>query len=142
MSKNNKKEIIKFFDDVCAKIDLHALLLDVVKHIYGVDLYTANKPYIISYTSYSRQLSMKTQSRFCDFCDCANCKDGAEWLSNASTSDGRRICDVCYVYDLCTSNNNPFGAKRNPDGPCTNKDCEHRPKIIGEWAEYENNESK
>ena len=67
---------------------------------------------------------------FCDFCDCDDCKYGNGIVStnHAQTSDGRWICDICYTYDMCTS-----GPNRNPKGPCDNKNCEHRPKIISSW---------
>jgi hypothetical protein len=68
---------------------------------------------------------------FCDFCPCESCKTGtfAHKVSHAETSDGRHICDVCYTYDLCTS-----GIGRNPNGPCDNKNCSHRPTIVSEWT--------
>lgn len=39
------------------------------------------------------------------------------------------ICEICYGYDLCMAD----GPNRNPDGPCKDKDCIHRPKLVGEW---------
>ena len=72
---------------------------------------------------------------FCDFCDCELCRDGSFYLSHAKTEDGRNICDTCFSYDLCTS-----GADRNPDGPCHEVECKHRPKIVSEWIDYEDSE--
>lgn len=70
---------------------------------------------------------------FCDYCKCKNCQEGCDWLSHAQTDNGTWICDVCYAYDLCMSP----GSNRNWKGPCDNKDCEHRPKIISKWIKYE-----
>ena len=76
----------------------------------------------------------KESGFFCDFCDCEDCRDGSELLYHASTTDNKWICDVCWTYDLCTSNNNPFGVDRNPDGPCpSNVECRHRPRLSGPW---------
>jgi len=72
---------------------------------------------------------------FCDFCTCESCTEGTKGLFHALCVDGRYICDVCYTYDLCTSDT-PGGPPRNPSGPCDNKDCIHRPKLIGEWIEF------
>ena len=69
---------------------------------------------------------------FCDFCNCDNCRYGAPWLSHAQTADGRWICNVCYSFDLCTS-----GPNRNPNGPCEDLECEHRPKIVSDWTAYQ-----
>ncbi len=69
---------------------------------------------------------------FCNFCDdCEYCEFG--WLDifnvlHAQTDDGRWICDVCFDYKVCMD-----GPNRNPDGPCKEKDCKHRPKLIGPW---------
>lgn len=65
---------------------------------------------------------------FCDFCTCENCTDGAPDLFHAQAVDGRWICDVCFLYDQCTSDDGP--APRNPNGPCDNSECEHRPRLI------------
>lgn len=65
---------------------------------------------------------------YCDFCTCRDCQFGTKYLSHAQTSDGRWICDVCYTYDLCTS-----GPTRNKNGPCEDKNCHHRPKLITGW---------
>jgi hypothetical protein len=58
---------------------------------------------------------------FCDYCNCDDCKYGADLISHAQTSDGDWICDVCYHYDVC------------PGHPCDNKDCEHRPDLVSGW---------
>jgi hypothetical protein len=55
---------------------------------------------------------------FCDYCTCTDCKNGKSYLSHAQTASGNWICDVCYTYDLC------------PNGPCADKNCSHRPKLI------------
>ena len=73
---------------------------------------------------------------FCDFCDCNDCRYGTKYLSHAQTSDGKWICDVCYTYDLCTAD----GPNRNWSGPCKNKDCQHRPTLVGEWIVAKPNE--
>jgi len=68
---------------------------------------------------------------FCDFCDCSDCKTGDNGLFkiyHANTSEGKWICDICYAYDVCTS-----GPNRSFNGPCKDKLCEHRPKLISEW---------
>lgn len=74
-------------------------------------------------------------NNFCDFCDCDDCKYGAEWLCHSECIDGRWICDVCWRYDVCTS-----GEKRSKFGPCENENgkpianCEHRPTLkTGIW---------
>lgn len=71
---------------------------------------------------------------FCDFCECEECKYGIDRLYHAQTADGSWICDVCYTYDLCTS-----GPLRNPQGPCDNKDCSHRPRIVSDWIKFKEN---
>lgn len=70
-------------------------------------------------------------ARFCNFCKCLNCRDGAPWLSHAPTEGGFWICDVCFTYDLCTS-----GPNRNPYGPCEEDECEHRPRLVGPWQKW------
>lgn len=69
---------------------------------------------------------------FCDYCPCEGCKVGEDHMSHAQTADGRWICDVCYLYDLCTAN----GPNRNWSGPCKDKNCIHRPKIVSEWVRF------
>lgn len=65
-------------------------------------------------------------ARFCDFCSCDDCKRGQDYLSHAETVDGRFICDVCYLYDLCT---------RTESMPCESDLCAHRPALkTGEWT--------
>jgi len=66
---------------------------------------------------------------FCDYCDCEDCQNGTEYISHAQTVDGKWICDVCYLYDLCTADGPKRGAL-----PCENKDCVHRPKLVSEWT--------
>lgn len=71
---------------------------------------------------------------FCDFCKCDTCRYGDSYLQHALTSDnGKYICDVCFLYDLCTSDHNPYGVARS-DNPCENKNCKHRPKILSKWT--------
>lgn len=67
---------------------------------------------------------------FCDFCSCEDCITGdcKHEIFHAKTSDDKFICDVCYTYDVCTS-----GSNRSLNGPCEDKECIHRPKIISEW---------
>ena len=67
-------------------------------------------------------------NNFCDYCSCDDCKYGSYFISHAKTLDGKQICDVCYTYDLCTS-----GPNRNSNGPCKEKNCIHRPKLISDW---------
>lgn len=74
---------------------------------------------------------------FCDYCNCPDCLEGcAHGMTHARTVDGKWICDVCWRYDVCVN------AKRklNPSqfGPCEDEwghavECEHRPKLAGEW---------
>lgn len=66
---------------------------------------------------------------FCDFCTCDNCTNGAKDLFHAETTDGRWICDVCFAYDQCTSDNNGMGKPRSPNGPCADPECEQRPRL-------------
>jgi hypothetical protein len=68
---------------------------------------------------------------FCDFCDCEDCKFGQKMLSHAETNKGTWICDICYYYDQCTN-----GPDRNPDGPCKDKLCKHRPILMGHWLKF------
>lgn len=71
---------------------------------------------------------------FCDFCECDTCKYGDGHLTHALTNDnGKYICDVCFSYDLCTSDHNPYGVPRC-DNPCDDKKCLHRPKLITGWT--------
>ena len=73
---------------------------------------------------------------FCSFCSCEQCKTGDTGIAgfkvtHAQTEDGRWICEVCYTYDVCIDAQR---AKGKVTGPCENKDCEHRPKIVTAWA--------
>lgn len=70
---------------------------------------------------------------FCDFCTCSDCQNGTERLHHAQTADGSWICEICYLYDECTT-----GPLRSSTGPCDNKDCIHRPTIVSEWTIYKN----
>lgn len=67
---------------------------------------------------------------FCDFCKCDDCVNGNDWLFHAQTSKGFWICDVCWLYDLCTS-----GPERNKNGPCEEALCPHRPALVGPWLD-------
>lgn len=60
--------------------------------------------------------------KFCDYCTCSDCQNGAKYLSHAYTANKNFICDVCYSYDVC------------PNGPCDDMNCEHRPIIISKWS--------
>lgn len=68
---------------------------------------------------------------FCDFCECENCRTGVGpkglKFQHAPTADGRWICSTCFTYDVCTS-----GPKRAAE-PCEKLDCEHRPRLAGEF---------
>jgi len=71
---------------------------------------------------------------FCDFCQCKDCKDG--WdpklkIHHAKTDNDRWICDVCYLYDLCTSGPSE---ERSTDGPCKDRNCKHRPRLVSKWS--------
>lgn len=68
---------------------------------------------------------------FCDFCNCNTCKYGETWLSHAQVEENTWICDVCYLYDLCTD-----GPEKNVLGPCENKSCIHRPKLMSKWIKF------
>lgn len=68
---------------------------------------------------------------FCDFCDCDECKFGADydWFLHAQTNEPDKwICSTCYTYDLCTSGPN------RANHPCENKECIHRPKLVTKWS--------
>ena len=69
---------------------------------------------------------------FCDYCSCQDCQLGCAYLSHAQTDTGTWICDVCYTYDLCTAH----GPNRSKNGPCKDKNCIHRPKIVSEWIRF------
>lgn len=69
---------------------------------------------------------------FCDYCYCVDCKYGTEYISHCLTANGTWICDVCYNYDVCT---NVY--KNKFLGPCEDMNCEHRPKLIGNWIKGE-----
>lgn len=69
---------------------------------------------------------------FCNYCKCEDCVHGTKYLHHAQTDRGDWICDVCWQYDQCTS-----GPNRNPNGPCDEPECEHRPKLISDWQKYE-----
>lgn len=66
---------------------------------------------------------------FCSFCSCIDCRQGNATLLHSKCADGRWICDVCYLYDVCSS-----GPDRNPDGPCSKGPCRHRPELVGEFC--------
>ena len=77
---------------------------------------------------------------FCDFCPCEECRTGGpSWhmLEHALTSDGRWICDVCYLYSVCLKS-----PERKGKGPCKERDCVHRPKIVGMWTKKEDDIDK
>ena len=65
---------------------------------------------------------------FCDYCQCSNCQNGVSDLYHALTENDKWICEICYCFDLCTS-----GPTKNPNGPCEEKDCRHRPKLKSDW---------
>lgn len=65
---------------------------------------------------------------FCDFCTCEDCQHGTKYISHAQTITGQWICDVCFLYDLCTSGPNRVNE------PCKDKECRHRPKLISDWT--------
>ena len=69
---------------------------------------------------------------FCNYCRCGDCVYGKPGLYHALTIDGDWICDVCWLYDMCTND----GPNRNRNGPCENRDCIHRPRIKGKWIKY------
>lgn len=91
-----------------------------------------NAIYVYKATKYKiNKLLGKPVRYYCDYCNCPCCKYGWEeavTIRHAPTLGGKYICDVCYEYDLCTS-----GPNRNPDGPCKDYNCEHRPRLIGEF---------
>ena len=109
-----KKSLIRTFNRTKV-IVLHDWKYNVIYTYLGVKYYIDKK-------------LGKPVHYYCNFCKCSACKYG--WIDHktyhAPTSAGGHICDVCYAYDVCTS-----GPNRNPEGPCENKDCEHRPKLIG-----------
>lgn len=73
---------------------------------------------------------------FCDFCKCSDCLNGSKYISHVETSDNKWICDVCYIYDLCMAV--PL-SQRDPNGPCKDTNCKHRPKLISEWINFKQN---
>lgn len=74
-------------------------------------------------------------TNFCDYCDCSDCQEGTKYLSHAQTSNNDWICDVCYLYDVCTAD----GPNRNWNGPCEDTNCIHRPLLISEWIKFVKN---
>ena len=75
----------------------------------------------------------ESQRAFCDFCTCENCRTGKVGnasLDHAQTEAGTWICDVCFAYDVCTAD----GPNRNPNGPCDEERCLHRPRLVTEWT--------
>lgn len=68
-------------------------------------------------------IGYKKHAMHCDFCRCTG--DNTGHSAYAKTEDGRWICDVCYLYDLCTEGNH--------NGPCADKNCPHRPKLATGW---------
>ena len=67
---------------------------------------------------------------YCDFCTCDDCQNGNDRLTHAETDSNQWICDICYCYSVC------IDAKRNQpinDGPCKDKNCHHRPKLVSEF---------
>ena len=72
---------------------------------------------------------------FCDFCKCEQCRNGGHIggvpIHHAQCSDGQWICEICYTYDVCTS-----GPNRSSNGPCKDKDCKHRPKLVSRWIPF------
>lgn len=64
---------------------------------------------------------------YCDYCPCEDCQYGTKYISHAQTDNGKWICSTCFNWDLCT---NVIGLH----GPCEDKECVHRPKIITEWS--------
>jgi len=74
---------------------------------------------------------------FCDFCDCDMCRTGEDgfkepMFSHAQTSDGRWICDICYQYSVCISEQRKERSGGH-NGPCPPGPCKHRPQIISVW---------
>ena len=67
---------------------------------------------------------------FRNYCSCSNCKNGIQGLFHAKTENEDFICGICWLYDQCTS------GKDRVNHPCEDKNCQHRPKIIGEWKEF------
>lgn len=69
---------------------------------------------------------------YCDFCKCEQCQNGdaPHKLTHAQTIDGRWICDICFSYDECVRQQRAQDLPRNP---CANIECDHRPRIVGEW---------
>lgn len=65
---------------------------------------------------------------FCSFCNCNQCRNGSEGIYHAKTTDGRWVCSICYEIDICS--------RGNPNGPCDDLNCIHRPKIVSEWIKY------
>ena len=57
---------------------------------------------------------------FCDFCQCLDCYYGTRLLQHAQTRDGRWICNVCWLYDVCQDDGGQ---------PCDSNTCHHRPEV-------------
>lgn len=74
------------------------------------------------------------ENPYCSYCGCDDCINGSYHADHALTENGNWICDICYTYDLCTKD----GPDRNKNGPCKDKNCKHRPKLIGPWIPYKN----
>lgn len=80
---------------------------------------------------------------FCDFCTCEDCVQGHQGRFHAETVDGRWICDVCFTYDQCTADDGT-GKPRNPNGPCAETECPHRPRLKAvepQWTEGSGSET-
>lgn len=66
--------------------------------------------------------SQSSPMKICNFCKCPGENHKKDYF--AQTVDGRLICSTCWHYDVCTSWTN-----RNPDGPCSEPECPHRPRL-------------
>jgi len=76
---------------------------------------------------------MSKKRNFCDYCSCESCKNGASYLWNAETVDGKMICDVCWQYEVCMTAQIKETGKHN--GPCPGN-CKHRPAIKTKWNKF------
>ena len=58
-----------------------------------------------------------SKGKFCDYCSCEDCQDGAKHLSSIPCIGGTNICDVCLYLDSCDAG----CSGGDPEQPCKHK---------------------
>lgn len=89
---------------------------------------------------------------FCDYCKCEDCKTGVphyvdgngkpvnasdlpgRGMLHAPTEFGDWICSTCFHWECCVDWQEILGEKIDP---CTDKNCGHRPKLVGPFVPLE-----